>query len=152
MLFYIITIIIVALDQFTKYLAVTYLQPVGVYKLIPGVFQLSYAENTGAAFSIFNKSTIFLAVVSAVLSVVLIFIMIRFPKTKQFFYYNLALSFMLGGAIGNLIDRVFVGYVVDFFDFNLINFAIFNVADSFVVIGAGMFIILLLFKRDLPNI
>ena len=124
------------LDQLTKWLAVTLLQGNPSVPILPGVFQLTYLENPGAAFGMLqNNRWVFLIVSTVGILAVFFYLFVKRPTSKLL---CVALSFIVGGGVGNMIDRVLLGYVIDFFDFCLINFAIFNVADSFVCIGAGM--------------
>lgn len=142
MIFYAIVIAVcVAFDQIVKALAVRFLAPVTTVPIIPRVFHLTYIENTGAAFSIFAGKSIFLIVLTSALIAVLIWLLVSLPKTKAYLTMNTAFALVIGGAVGNLIDRVRLGYVVDFFDFRLIGFAIFNVADCFVVVGCALIMI-----------
>jgi len=97
---------------------------------------LTYLENTGAAFGILKNHRWIFLVISTVAIIALITYMLKFPPKNK--WLSVGLSFIVGGGIGNMIDRTILGYVVDFIDFRLINFAIFNVADSFVCIGAVM--------------
>ena len=123
------------LDQLTKWLAVTLLQGNPSVPIIPGALQLTYLENRGAAFGMLaNNRWVFLIISTVGILAVLGYLLIKRPTSKML---CLALSFIVGGGIGNMIDRVLLGYVVDFIDFCLINFAIFNIADSFVCVGAG---------------
>ena len=123
------------LDQLTKWLAVTLLQGNPSVPIIPGALQLTYLENPGAAFGMLqNNRWVFLIISTVGILAVLAYMLIKRPSSKLL---CLALSFIVGGGIGNMIDRVLLGYVVDFVDFCLINFAIFNVADCFVCVGAG---------------
>ena len=124
------------LDQLTKWLAVTLLQGNPSVPIIPGAFQLTYLENPGAAFGMLqNNRWVFLIISTVGIIAVFLYLIIKRPTSKLL---CVALSFIVGGGVGNMIDRVLLGYVIDFFDFCLINFAIFNVADSFVCVGAGM--------------
>ena len=133
----------VVLDQLTKYFAVTRLQGNGSVSLIPGVFQLTYCENTGAAFSLFSGKRWLLALISAVMLAALIFALRKNLMAAGVGRWGLRL--VIAGAAGNLIDRVLYGYVVDFFDFRLINFPIFNVADVLLNIGVVLMLIDILF-------
>lgn len=136
MINFLIVLISVILDQLTKYLAVIYLKPIPsrTIPLISGIFHLTYVENTGAAFSMFQGKRLFFLVVTTIAAIVIIYYMITMKNERKLFQTSLAM--ILGGAIGNLIDRLLHGYVVDFFDFRAINFAIFNVADCFVTVGS----------------
>ena len=124
------------LDQLTKWLAVTLLQGNPSVPIIPGALQLTYLENPGAAFGMLQDNRwVFLIISTVGILAVFAYLWIKRPTSKLL---CVALSFIVGGGIGNMIDRILLGYVVDFIDFCLINFAIFNVADSFVCVGAGM--------------
>ena len=129
----ILTLALVALDQLVKYLVLTYIPLGGHVPLIPHLVELTYVQNTGAAFSLFNQHTWLLALTSLVMSLVL-----AAALWKNFFRHPLGkvtLALLLAGAVGNLIDRAFRGFVVDMFNFLFMNFAVFNVADICVVVG-----------------
>ena len=137
------------LDQITKWLAVEYLIPIGTVPIIKDALHLTYVENPGAAFGMMQNSRWIFLLVSTVAIIAIIIYLIKFaPKNKLAL---LSLAFILGGGIGNMIDRVALGYVVDFIDFRLINFAVFNVADSFVCVGAALLIIYVLFIEGKEN-
>lgn len=149
MVFYIIVILFgIVVDQLTKYLAVVFLSPVTTVPLIPHVLHLTYVENTGAAFSIFEGKQSFLIIITTVFIIALIYVFYVLPKTRKFYDANIALTLIISGAIGNLIDRIRLNYVIDFFDVRLIGFAIFNLADVFVVIGSFLVIIALFRNKD----
>ena len=124
----------VALDQWTKFLASAYLQGQKSFVLIPGVLQLTYVENTGAAFGSFKDQRWLFMIVSVVAILFILFYILY--ERKLSFLSLTAFSMILSGGIGNMIDRLSLGYVVDFIDFCLIHFAVFNLADSFVTVGA----------------
>ena len=139
---WLIPIIAVTLfDQLSKYIAVEKLMPIDTFPIIEDVFHLTYLENRGAAFGMLaNHRWVFMAVSTAAVIGIIAFMLISYKK-----YYNpllyTALAMVAGGGVGNMIDRIYLGYVVDFFDFRLIDFAIFNVADSFVCVGCAMVIL-----------
>jgi signal peptidase II len=139
-------ILLILLDQYTKHLAVAHLMPLERGKsLIPGVFRFLYLENRGSAFGMLqNKQTFFIIFTIIVLAVIL-FIYCRAPKTRRMLLLRLDLILIFAGAIGNFIDRVRQGFVVDFLYFELIDFPIFNVADIYVTVGCFLLIFLLLF-------
>lgn len=142
---YFIIFFIVIFDQFIKYLALTRLTAYSTYPLINGIFHLTYVENTGAAFSIFTNMQLFLKIITSVFIIFLFVLLAHHQKKEQrFTWKSLSLSFIIGGAIGNLIDRFRFEYVVDLFDFRLINFAIFNVADIFIVVGSFLLVLALI--------
>lgn len=135
----------VILDQLVKYAALVYLKdlPGQSIVFIEGFMNFTYVENTGAAFGIFDTSTLVLAIISTALAAGVIYLLYRFRDVKSWLF-RLSLCFIAGGALGNVLDRFFRGYVVDMLEFDFVDFAIFNVADSFVTIGAvmlGIFVI-----------
>jgi len=136
------------LDQYSKYLVLTLLKPMTTFPLIPNVFHLTYTENTGAAFSLFSDMQYFLIATTVIFILILVWLLIKIPKIKENLGVNISISFIIGGAIGNLIDRLRLDFVVDFFDFRMFNFAIFNFADSFVVCGSIFLVISLLTNKN----
>lgn len=149
MIYYLLAILCVIIDQISKYIVIKNLKPIGSIPIIQDVFHLTYCENTGAAFSIFSSNTALLTIVSLIFIFIVLFFLVKSIKNKhQRKVLCISLSFILGGAIGNFIDRFFHGFVTDFFDFRLINFAIFNIADIFITIGAILFCIHIIFTKD----
>ncbi|MFA6947715.1 MAG: signal peptidase II [Eubacteriales bacterium] len=137
---------VVAADQFTKWLAVTYLKPLGSVGFIPHIMDLTYLENKGAAFGMFSDARWVHMSVSTVAVIAIIIYMCRTKQRSRLLAVSAGM--IIGGGIGNLIDRFFVGYVVDFFEPIFVNFAVFNVADSFVCVGAALlFIYVLMYDR-----
>jgi signal peptidase II len=131
--FWIVASVALILDQITKYLILVNFENIGdTIPLWQGVFHLTYVQNTGAAFSFFQGGASWLRWLSLVVSVALMVWawVEKFSKIEQ-----LAYGFILAGAFGNGIDRFLFGYVVDFFDFRLINFPVFNIADVCINIG-----------------
>lgn len=145
MLYLLLAAIIVAADRLIKVWAVRVLYPVGFMDFLPGILGLRYAENTGAAFSLFSDMRWVLITVSALSSVLIVYIILS--KTLPTRLGMLGLAFVLGGAVGNLIDRVLYGYVVDLFEFEFVRFAIFNVADIFVTVGGVILCIAFLLEE-----
>ena len=129
----------VGLDQLTKYLAVEFLKPIKSYPLWKGVLHLTYIENEGAAFGMLSNHRWVFMIFSSVAIVGVSVYLFRFCREGK--WVKVALAMIVGGGIGNMIDRIALGYVVDFVDFTLIHFAVFNVADSFVSVGAVMLVI-----------
>lgn len=144
MLFISIITLLIIIDQVSKFLVLKYILPIDTYPLIEGVFHLTYAENIGAAFSILQGKQVFLIATTIIFTSFLIFYLLKIKTRKDTLLFKISLSLIIGGAIGNLIDRIRLGYVIDFFDFRYINFAIFNTADSFVVVGTILLIIIIL--------
>ncbi len=138
-------ILAVVIDQMTKFAASSYLRINGPVKLIPGIFHLQYLENRGAAFGIFQHKQLVFVVVAAVILLAGAILYQNFPVTSRFLPVRLCILCIAAGAVGNMIDRVRLGYVVDFFYFILINFPIFNVADIYVTVSIAFLILLILF-------
>lgn len=143
MLYGIIVFLGVVADQLTKLWVSGSLVGKGVVEIIPGIIGFRYVENTGAAFSIFASNTLMLTIISAVLIIFLTYLIWRYRKGHKML--NISLALIIAGAIGNLIDRVFAGYVVDFIEFRFVNFAVFNVADICVTIGTILLAVYILF-------
>jgi len=135
--------VLVAIDQLIKYYAVTLLEPIGSFPLLDGILQLSYVENTGAAFGSFSKYTVLLSVFTGIV-LLCGFVYLLSGKCKPMFVYISAILILAGGA-GNLIDRVFRGFVVDYIEPLFIEFAVFNFADMLVCVGAALLIIYLIY-------
>ncbi len=147
--FLILALVVLVLDQATKVWAIRSLKPVGSIEVIPGFFRLSYAVNRGVAFSLFADSQFdlrwVLAAVSALAAVLVLVYLARAEGQKPLM--GISLGLLLSGIVGNLIDRIRLGEVVDFFDFHLaesFTWPIFNVADSAICIGAALLAIELL--------
>ena len=147
-----LVILLIAIDQFTKWLAYTHLYQKPDVSVIDGVFQLKYLENDSAAFSLDPVSIlhrifhfIFFAVLTIVVLVLLAIVYQRIPLNRRFLPLNIISVGIFAGAAGNLIDRVIHHYVIDFFYFSLINFPVFNVADIYVTLSAIALIIVVLF-------
>ncbi len=142
-----VIIVTVFLDQLTKYLTILHLKPIDTLPIIEDVVHLTYVENTGAAFGMMKDARWVFMVTSTVAIIGILGYMVYrtcIKKEKMPWMEALSLSLIVGGGIGNMIDRTMLGYVVDMIDFRLINFAVFNVADSFVCIGAGLMILYLI--------
>ena len=130
---------VVGLDQLTKALAVKCLMPIDTVPIIKNALHLTYAENRGAAFGMLADAPwIFNSVTVVTVIGLLLYLYLGHPKGML---YPISIAMIIGGGIGNMIDRIANGYVVDFIDFRLIDFAIFNGADSFVCVGAGLLIL-----------
>lgn len=132
--FWLVAIIGIVIDQLTKYWVVQSFEQTGdTAPIWLGVFHITYVINTGAAFSFFKGGAGWLRWLSLFVSLGLIFLGWYAPRLK--IIEQLGYGFILAGALGNGIDRFFLGYVVDFLDFRLINFPVFNFADVFINIG-----------------
>lgn len=141
----IILIIAIALDQFTKYLAVLYLKDQPAIPIIHNILELNYLENRGAAFGMMQDQKLFFIFVAVIILGAIVYILLKTPDHKKYNSLHLLLIMIASGALGNMIDRIRLDYVVDFIYFKLIDFPIFNVADIYVTVSTAFIIILLLF-------
>lgn len=173
----ILVLVLVALDQITKQLAVTFLKGKDAFPIIKDVFELKYLENQSAAFGMdpisllhkifsfevfhnnpelfLNVKMIFFIILTIAIIAFFCFMFIRIPDEKRFRFMDYILIFFSAGAIGNFIDRVSLNYVVDFLYFKLIDFPIFNVADIYVTCSAFFLLFLGIFyykDEDLDKI
>ena len=138
-------LILIVFDQWTKSLAVAYLMDKDPFIIIKNVFQLRYLENRGAAFGMMQGQQTFFLITGVIAVVILAYIYFKLPWTKRFVPLRAVALLIASGAVGNMIDRVALGYVVDFFYFELINFPIFNVADIYVTCATIVLAFLILF-------
>lgn len=136
---------LILIDQISKIWAFQVLRGTSAIRLIPKVFELSYLENRGAAFGILQNRQIIFVLITILAAILLTFIYGRLPETKKYKPLRICYILLMAGAFGNLIDRVFRGYVVDFFYFKLIDFPVFNVADIYVTVTMILLLILILF-------
>ena len=133
-----VIVVLTLIDQLTKYIAVSTVKVDGANEFLFGTFQFRYVENTGAAFSSFSDNTNLLSAVTFVI-IVFCLILLLSRKIKPMFV-NICLLLVTAGGIGNLIDRIMYGYVIDFIEPLFIDFAVFNFADCCITVGAFMLI------------
>lgn len=132
----------IILDQLTKWLSVKFLEPVGIFVLIKNFLRLNYVENKGAAFGMMaDRQYIFMIVSTVMILGLSAYLFLGFAENR---FYGISVAMIISGGIGNMIDRIFLGYVVDFIDFYFIDFAVFNGADSFVCVGAALLVLALI--------
>lgn len=141
----ILIISLVLIDQVVKFLAFKYLSQVNSITLIKGVVSLTYLENTGAAFGLWNSRILLIG-----LNILIIFTIVKLLLSKKYEFTNLmrlAYSLILAGGITNLIDRLFRGYVIDYIDINeLFYYPVFNIADICIIVGITIIIITVITK------
>lgn len=142
--------VLIGLDQFTKYLAYEKLKPLGSISVIDNIFSFTFVENRGAAFGIFQGKTTILSIITVVIIICIIYFYIKLPKDKIYNWVKFSLILIISGAVGNLIDRIRQGYVIDFLHATFINFPVFNMADIYVVVGAILMTVIVIFfiKED----
>lgn len=145
-----IIISIFLLDRFTKVLVINNLTLGESLSVIDGFFNITYVNNHGAAFGIMDGKVIFIIIVSVLIFAYLIY---EIRKDSHSKLITTSISFVIGGLLGNLFDRVVYGHVIDFFDFNFFgyDFAIFNVGDAFIVIGTVLLAIGFLLEERNAN-
>ena len=143
------SLFIILLDQVSKVLVISTLGFERSKNIIPNLLNFTLVKNKGAAFSLFSNSTNFLTVISIIASLLLITIILKSPITSNWNFIGLA--FLLGGTVGNGIDRLFKGYVLDFLEIVPINFPIFNIADISINIAIICFIIDMIRTKDKTN-
>ncbi len=143
MIYFALGVVILIADLLTKIWAQTRLREIGTIPLIEDVFHLTYVENRGAAFGILQDRRMFFVLITLVFAAVVVYVILKYKNRPAVLNYGLC--FMFAGALGNMIDRIWRGFVVDMFDFRMINFPVFNVADIFVCIGAGLLAIFFIF-------
>ncbi|MGN1014655.1 MAG: signal peptidase II [Butyricicoccus sp.] len=137
--------VLVAVDQMVKFWTVSVLKDIGTIPLIPNVFQLTYVENRGAAFSILqNQQWLFIIIALVFLVVIAVALRRNYVQTML---GKFALLLICSGAIGNVLDRIFRHFVVDMLYFSLIDFPVFNVADIYVCVGVALFFYYMLFQH-----
>lgn len=143
----------IALDQWTKYMAVIHLKESNVHTVVlwNHVLQLTYLENRGAAWGVGQGMSMAFFVLGVIVLIVLAAMYVKIPFQKHYIPMRICIVFFVCGAVGNMIDRIRQGYVVDFIEFGFVNFPVFNVADIYVTCAAAMILIFGLFfykERD----
>lgn len=138
--------VLVVIDQVIKYFVSAYLQPIGSVNVIDNLFSLTYVENKGVAFGMFSgMHWLFIALTSVLLAIIIFYIFKKRPKGR-FFYICAAL--IIGGGVGNLIDRIFYGYVIDYISLSFFP-PVCNFADYCITTGTILLVIYLLFLSDI---
>ncbi len=130
--------VLTVIDRLTKYAAVATVKVDGPKEFLFGLFNFTYVENTGAAFSLFSDKTDSLSILTVLFLAVMVFLLLK--KTFSSKFLNASLLLVIAGGLGNLIDRLCYGYVIDFIEPLFVNFAVFNFADCCITVGAFMII------------
>lgn len=141
-------VLLIGLDQMTKYWVVTHLKGKSSFVILEGVFELIYVENRGAAFGIFQNQRWLFLILTLVIIAGVFYVMLHLPQERRFFPVKVLAVLILSGAVGNMIDRIVYGYVIDFFYFSLINFPVFNVADCYITISCVILLILAFYYTE----
>lgn len=138
--------VLIALDQITKYAASASLLGSDPIVIFSNVLELLYVENRGAAFGIMNGMRVFFLILAPLVSILLLLAIAKLPASSRYLPLKITFSCIIAGALGNFIDRLFNGYVVDFIYFMPIDFPVFNVADIYVTCSAFALIYLVMFR------
>lgn len=146
MIYFVVGVAIFVLDLVTKLMAKANLEALDTIPLIENVFHLTYVENRGAAFGMMQDGRVFFILVALIAAAAVLYVVLKFKNKPMIL--NLGLSFLAAGALGNTVDRIWRGFVVDFLDFRLIDFPVFNVADIFVCLGTGLLAIFFVFLEE----
>ena len=141
---------IILIDQISKFLISTTLGFERSITIIPKVINFTFVKNKGAAFSIFSNSTMILTFTSVFVSLILITLILKSPPKS--YWNSIGVSYLLGGTLGNGIDRLLKGYVIDFLDLVPIDFPIFNIADISINIAIVCFLIDLIINKNREEI
>lgn len=136
---------LIFIDQFSKYLAVIRLKDKPAFPIINGILELNYLENHGAAFGMLQNQRVFFIFVEVIVLGAIAYILYKTPNSKKYTRMHILLSLIAAGAIGNMVDRIRLNYVVDFIYIVLINFPIFNLADVYVTFSTAILVLSLLF-------
>ena len=146
MIYLILIIALIVIDQITKLLTLNYLLPVNSVEIIKNILSFTYVENRGAAFGIMQNSRIIFLIFTVILiGAIIIYTIKTKPQNKL---YLVSTSLIIAGGMGNFIDRLFRGYVVDMIEVTFIEYPVFNFADICVVIGAILFCIYMFFDKS----
>ncbi len=141
-----VLIVLVFIDQITKYACSLTLKGTPGINIIGDAFSLYYVENRGISFSLLSGKMSFITILTGVLILIIIYILFKIPKEKYYHPFYFAILTLLAGAIGNFIDRVVNGYVIDFINVAIISFPVFNVADIYVTVSLIFMVFLIIFK------
>ena len=148
----VVMLVLLGLDQLTKYLAIINLKNHPAVVLWDGVLELNYLENRGSAFGMLQNQKFFILFIGVVFLAVILFFLFKLPEEKKFCTVHILLSAIVAGGVGNMIDRLRFDYVGDFISFVLSHFPIFNVADCYIVVATIVLFLLFLFvfeEKDL---
>jgi len=146
MVFILSAVVLAAIDQLSKAYVLANLKPIGTAEFLPGVLDFTFVENRGAAFGILNGARwIFVLITIIVTAAVFWYVKKKMPKNNEYLPVKISLILILAGAWGNVLDRLFRGYVVDFFEFKFISWPVFNMADIYVVCGTILLAVMYIF-------
>lgn len=142
---FICLILLNALDRFAKFAAMYFCENEN-FVIIKDILEITYIQNTGGALGILNNQRFFFIFISVLFICLIIFFMLAMPNERKFHSLHIWLSFILAGTIGNAMDRIIYGYVIDIIYISKINFPVFNLSDIFMSLGTIFLVIIVLFK------
>lgn len=142
---FVLMIFLITIDQITKYYAIKLLRDRDGIDIIPDILELSYLENRGAAFGMLQNQKLFFIFITIIVLSVILYIILKTPCHAKYTKLHIALIFVSSGALGNMIDRMRLNYVVDFIYISLIHFPVFNVADIYVTVSSAVLVFFLCF-------
>ena len=145
-----IFVLCMVIDRVTKIFALRFLKDRPSFSAIPGILELRYLENSGTAFGLLQGQKSFIILVGIIILMACMYVLVKTPGKRKYIMCHVLISFIVAGAVGNLVDRIIYDYVVDFIYFSFIKFPIFNFADIFITVATFILIILLLiyYKED----
>ena len=138
-------VVLILIDQGTKLWALESLKPIHNMTVVDGILDLTFVENRGVAFGMFSGQRWFILLLTILIAAGLLYFYKTLPRKQEYRPVRLSLILVLAGAVGNIIDRMFRGYVVDFFEFTFFEWPVFNVADIYVVVGVILLALMILF-------
>ena len=147
-IFIFMSIFLITIDQFTKYFAQNILAKYETIPIISSILHFTYVKNYGAAFGIFENNKFFLLLPPCIIFICTFFLIIFIKQMNRIKLYSIILIF--SGGVGNFIDRIFTGYVIDYIDFRLIQFPVFNFADICICIGTFIILVYTIFFESTP--
>ena len=135
------SLVFLMIDLLIKIIVINFMELYDTIKIIPGFFNITYVRNTGAAFSILEDSRIFFIVITFIALIVIYLFLLKDKVLNK--YQTFLYSMLIGGIVGNLVDRIIYGYVIDYLSFNIFgySFPVFNIADSFIVISVILLVL-----------
>lgn len=142
---------LIVLDQYTKHLALVHLKPIHTTEFIPHLLRLTFVENRGVAFGMLSGKMGFILCLTILISIAMVIYYIKLPDDREYRWVKHCMAFIFAGAIGNIIDRIYRGYVVDFLEFDFFEFPVFNCADIFVVCGVTVLSYFIIFVIKDPE-
>ena len=144
-----LTLLLIIADQLTKLATINRIKPIGTKEIVSGILSLTYVENRGAAFGIMQNSRWFFIIFTAAVILAIVLYTIKTNTDEKL--YLTSVSLICAGGIGNLIDRIFRGYVVDMIEITFIDYPVFNFADICVVTGVILLCVYVLFAKDVEK-